>query len=176
MVPEFACIAYDMQGPLTAGELIGRMRSILAWGYNSVDLEGITSHSPKATLLSYMSMFRCDLTTSELLGYHVNKEHSSALNYTRDCLSNPVRHLTDMIDSTHKGPFVPTTARDEMFRTSASAVPIHEQFRLETGLNVMDAALAIQHDVVFQTQAETRYFWVCSFSRFHDSSKQTSSL
>ena len=146
MVPEHASIVYDLQEPLTAGELTGRMRAS--------DLDGISSHSLKATLLAYMNMFGCDLTTSELLGYHVNKEHSSALNYTRDCLSNPVRPLTEMIYSVHTGKFVPTAASDERFKTQNGAVPIEEQFRLETGLNVMDAALVMQHDAVFQTNAE----------------------
>ena len=156
MVPEHASIVYDLQEPLSAGELTGRMRSILAMGYGTSDLEGISSHSLKATLLAYMNMFGCDLTTSELLGYHVNKEHSSALNYTRDCLSNPVRSLTEMLNSIHRGTFVPTAARDERFKTVDGAVPIEEQFRLETGLNIMDAALVMQHDAVFQTTVEKR--------------------
>ena len=47
MVPEHASIVYDMQEPLSAGELTGRMRSILAMGYGASDLEGISSHSPE---------------------------------------------------------------------------------------------------------------------------------
>ncbi len=158
MVPEHASIVYDLQKPLAAGELTGRMRSILALGYSADDLNGISSHSLKASLLSYMNMFGCDLGTSELLGYHVNKEHSSALNCTRDCLSSPIRQLTEMIDFIHKGTFVPTAARDDMFRSRANpnALPIEEQFRRETGLNVVDAALVMQHDAVFQTSEQKR--------------------
>ena len=154
MVPEHAGIAYETQKPMGSVELTDRMRAMLALGFETGDIQDVTSHSLKTTLLAYMNIFGCDLGTSELLGYHVNKEHSSALNYTRDCLSAPVRSLTDMLHAVHEGTFVPQASRDEVFRSRLAAVHISEQFKHTTGLDVMDAALVLQQDAVYETSAD----------------------
>ena len=67
----------------------------------------LSSHSLKATLLSYFNKWGGSLASSELLGYHVNKEHQSALNYTRDCVSGPMREWVRMLDNINTGAFCP---------------------------------------------------------------------
>ena len=94
-------------------ELTDRLRGILSIGFSREQLEPISSHSLKATLLAYMNIWGSDFCTSELLGYHVNKEHGSALNYTRDCLSKPIREMVDMMLAVHEGRFRPAAERDE---------------------------------------------------------------
>lgn len=61
-----------------------------------------------------MNIWGCDLTKSELLGYHVNKEHSSALNYTRDCLSRPMRDMITVMRQINLGVFNPAAPRDQV--------------------------------------------------------------
>ena len=129
------------------------MRLILAKGFDSEALEDISSHSLKATLLSYMNKWGCSLETSELLGYHVNKEHQSALNYTRDCLSAPMREMVTMMTQIYHGSFVPGAPRDEAFPPVTSQMPIARFFLHETGLNVLDAARVMQEDAVFSSKS-----------------------
>lgn len=45
-------------------------------------------------MLAYMNILGASFQDSELLGYHVNKEHNSALTYTRDSCSAPMRSMS----------------------------------------------------------------------------------
>jgi len=122
-------------------ELTDRLRGILSIGLSREQLEPISSHSLKATILSYMNIWGCDFCTSELLGYHVNKEHGSALNYTRDCLSKPIREMVDMMLAVHEGRFrfKPAAGRDEVFSHEEPCSPLYEQFEADTGYDLEQA-------------------------------------
>ena len=74
----------------------------------------------------------------------MNKEHSSALNYTRDCLSGPLRFLVRMISHINVGAFRPTLSRDQMFPRPSHWQHLRDQFKAETGLDVTDAAHVVQ--------------------------------
>ena len=156
LVPQKASIDYDKQKAMTSVELTARLRGILAKGFPKEDLEGVTSHSLKTRLLAYVNIFGCDLTTSELLGYHVNKEHNWALNYTRDCLSAPIRFLVRMIMHVNVGAFKPMEARDEMFPRPLAWEALQKQFKAETGLDVADAAHVMQQDAVFFSREDRK--------------------
>ena len=103
-----------------------------------------------------MNMWGCDLTTSELLGYNVNKEHSSALNYTRDCLSGPMRDMIAVMRQINLGIFKPAAPRDQVFPQPLQRKPIARHFLEVTGLNVMEAASVIQESAVFATSEAMR--------------------
>eukprot|EP00435_Cladocopium_sp_Y103_P026948 s793_g6.t1 len=151
MVPGSSSLAYDTASAIGSTELTDRLRGILAKGFSEESLKGISSHSLKATLLAYINIHGCVLTTSELLGYHVNREHSSALNYTRDCLSAPIRELVQMMSRIHSGSFNPSAPRDMMFPPALQRKHVTRIFLEETGLNVSDAALVMQQDFSFQS-------------------------
>ena len=156
LVPEKGSLGYETQNPIGSVELTDRLLSLLGSGFSQDDLYGIRSHSLKATLLAWMNTWGCDLTTSELLGYHVNKEHSSALNYIRDCLSEPIRRLVDMMKQVHDGVYVPGAARDSLFPPALQRKPLTRQFLEKTGLDVLDAARIFQEDAWFPTTAAMR--------------------
>lgn len=56
----------------------------------------LTSHSLKATVLTYLSKHGCDFTYSELLGYHLT-QRKSAINYQRDALAAPVQFMVEVL-------------------------------------------------------------------------------
>ena len=154
LVPAHAGIAYEVQSPMDSGELTDRLRAMLSKGFSDEQLCGVSSHSLKATLLAYMNLWGCSLPTSELLGYHVNPEHQSALNYTRDCLSGPIREMVDMMSQVNEGTFVPQAARDAIFPPPLSRKRITRQFLETTGLTVVDAARVLQGDGRYSNQRE----------------------
>ena len=77
---------------------------------------------------------------NEILGYHVKKEHGSALNYTRDALSHPIRLLVSMIADIHEGKFVPDAPRDHTCPEAGLVVPMNQVFEQNVGLSVIEAA------------------------------------
>lgn len=48
-----------------------RLRVILGKGFAASEVETITSHSLKATVVAYVNLWGCDFDVSELLGDHV---------------------------------------------------------------------------------------------------------
>ena len=84
VVPSFAPRAYTEP-----------LRPVLGLGFSAEGSSGrVASHSSKAILSAYMSTWGSDLSLSELLGFHVNRQHASALNYTRGGLGAPIRQLS----------------------------------------------------------------------------------
>ena len=114
----------------------------------------LSSHSLKATLLSYFNKWGGSLASSELLGYHVNKEHQSALNYTRDCVSGPMREWVRMLDNINTGAFCPDAERDAMFPEPDRRVTLADAFLNETGLTVADAARVLMQDATMVADGE----------------------
>ena len=86
----------------------------------------------------------------------MNKEHSSALNYTRDCLSGPLRFLVRMISHINVGAFRPTLSRDQMFPRPSHWQHLRDQFKAETGLDVTDAAHVVQQGSTFFSNEERK--------------------
>ena len=50
-----------------------RLRVILGKGFAASEVETITSHSLKATVVAYVNLWGCDFDVSELLGDHVKQ-------------------------------------------------------------------------------------------------------
>ena len=105
-----------------------------------------TSHSLKCTLLTYTNIFGLTLEQNELLGYHVVKGHSSALNYSRDALASPIRSMMTMLDAVQRGTFRPLALRGSQFLSTEEAVNARKQFESCIGLNVKEASRIFHGD------------------------------
>ena len=154
LAPDLVTVGLDAQRPMSSVELSDRMRALLSKGFRNDELQGLSSHSLKTTLLAYIKIYGCDLGTSELLGHHANRTHSSALNYTRDSMSAPIRELVKMFRDISAGIFNPCAPRDQTFPEVADRKQIAELFFQETGLRVMDAAHIMMDGVVFASHSE----------------------
>ena len=88
------------------------LRKILIDAGASVsDVQVITVHGLKATSLSWMSKFGVPLQDRQLLGRHVPSHMSSALTYSRDELTTPIRKYEDMLAKIRDGQFNPDASR-----------------------------------------------------------------
>ena len=85
-----------------------------------------TSHSFKATTLSYLAKMGCRFTDRLALGYHVG-QISMALRYSRDGASSPLRVLEDCLEKIRSGCFRPDETRSGRFveaSTEKTDVPV----------------------------------------------------
>ena len=73
-----------------------------------------TAHSLKATALSWCAKFGIELGIRRLLGSHKKKGDKSALNYSRDALSAPLRDLDRVMAAIRCGAFRPDLGRSGM--------------------------------------------------------------
>ena len=73
-----------------------------------------TSHSFKATCLSYLAMFGCSFEDRLALGYHTDQVRMS-LRYSRDGASRPLRVLEECIRAVREGRFFPDETRSGRF-------------------------------------------------------------
>lgn len=115
------------------GECLGKILPKEAYGH-------YTSHSLKCTLLTFTNIFGMTLEQNELLGYHVVKGHSSAINYSRDVLASPIRAMMTMLDAIKRGTFRPLALRGQQFVDRAKAVDVRTQFTKCTGYQLDEAA------------------------------------
>ena len=73
-----------------------------------------TSHSFKATCLSYLAKFGCSFEDRLALGYHTDQVRM-ALRYSRDGASRPLRVLEECIRAVREGRFFPDETRSGRF-------------------------------------------------------------
>ena len=83
---------------------------------------GISSHSLKATLLSWASKFGLDPETRSALGRHSSTTHGSEAVYARDLAVAPVRKLQEVIDAVANGSFAPDASRSNYFPSADKQV------------------------------------------------------
>ena len=156
LMPGQISLGYEVMWPVGSVEVTDHLRLFLAKGFSRGHLEGISSHSLKTTILAWMNMFGCSYEVSEILGYHVNKNHGSALNYSRDSLCSPVRQMVRMLNQVHDGAFVPEGDRESMFPQRHHRLQIEQHFELETGLTVAGAAKQMQEGAAFASMDDKR--------------------
>eukprot|EP00438_Fugacium_kawagutii_P005979 Skav204565 [mRNA] locus=scaffold2682:172692:173483:+ [translate_table: standard] len=142
--------------PIDSEELTDRLMELLAKQFEKDELTDVSSHSLKSTLLSYLNIFGADYLESELLGYHVNKEHGSDLNYTRDALSAPMRTMVGMMSSINSGRFTPASPRDEVFTAVGFEVSLKKAFEDHYGMTVIEAAKALNGMGEYSSAEEDR--------------------
>ena len=73
----------------------------------------ISSHSCKATLLSFLAKFGASIPDREILGGHTGRM-KSVLTYSRDSLASPLRVLSHMLERIRQGSFNPNATRSGM--------------------------------------------------------------
>ena len=78
------------------------------------DLESLTAHGCKASLLSMMSKYGMSEHDRAILGYHMRKnQRTSIAVYSRDQQSAPLRRMEKMLDI-RRGNFLPDAFRSGM--------------------------------------------------------------
>lgn len=98
--------------PLTAGESTQWLREILlAGGADAAHTMSVSSHSCKATVLSWAAKRGVPISIRRLMGHHVPPGDQSALNYSRDAMSEPLQAVVDILDDIHTGKFDPDAQR-----------------------------------------------------------------
>ena len=70
----------------------------------------ISSHSAKATLLSFLAKYGAEISVREILGAHVS-HLKSVIRYSRDALAGPLRVLEQMLTDVRSGVFNPDDTR-----------------------------------------------------------------
>lgn len=94
---------------MTSSEGSVALREILrAYGEN---VEGISTHSLKVTLLSWASKANMSIEDRRVLGHHIDPNAVSALTYSRDAMSGPLERLWQVICNVREGKFFPDESR-----------------------------------------------------------------
>ncbi|CAE7744872.1 unnamed protein product [Symbiodinium sp. CCMP2592] len=117
LLPCFSAGGLPTASGLTSTEGGAVLRALLEVGDESQPR--YTSHSLKATLLSWAAKYGIDLASRRLLGYHLDPSACSAETYARDALAAPLRLLVRMLDDVREGRFDPDATRSGMI----SALP-----------------------------------------------------
>ena len=115
--------APDMSGdptkrPISTREVSGWIKLLLNRRCIDVGERRVSSHSAKATTLSYLAKYGADLTVREILGGHVS-HLQSVIRYSRDALAEPLRVLCRMLLDIRLGTFVPDATRSGYFQEVA---------------------------------------------------------
>ena len=101
--------------PITTKEVSGWVKLLLSLRGLETAERRVTSHSGKATMLSFLAKYGADLAVREILGGHV-AHLQSVIRYSRDALAEPLRVLCRMLLDIRVGTFVPDAARSGYFK------------------------------------------------------------
>ena len=116
--------------PLTTVEASKWLHVILMQQSSKLDVGGplqYTSHSFKATCLSYLSKYGCSFEDRLALGYHTDQVRM-ALRYSRDGAARPLRVLEECLESIRDNKFFPDETRSGRFvKTDVPADKLPEQ-------------------------------------------------
>ena len=112
--------APDMSGdptkrPISTKEVSGWVKLLLNKRGLEVGERRVTSHSGKATMLSYLAKYGADLAVREIFGGHV-AHLQSVIRYSRDALAEPLRVLCRMLLDIRVGTFLPDETRSGYFK------------------------------------------------------------
>ena len=120
----------------------------------------VGTHSCKATALSWLSKAGIDLPTRRLLGYHAQADEKTALVYSRDAMSGPIRSFEKVIRQIHSKTFLPDSTRSGYFPADEPS-DSEDSADEEDNQEDQDMVDAAQDEVVgdwkhFQVPAETK--------------------
>eukprot|EP00971_Amphidinium_carterae_P341974 6481079-Amphidinium_carterae.1 len=102
--------------PMTPGEANRWLREILLQGgVDAKRVARISTHSLKATTLSWAAKFGVPLEVRRILGYHSIKGIKSVLHYSRDEQAAPLRCLLKVLRAVEAGTFIPDASRSGRF-------------------------------------------------------------
>lgn len=98
--------------PLEPGDASKWLRELLLRaGFTASQVKGISSHSLKATALSWCAKFGMQREHRQVLGYHVVAGSASALHYSRDEQAYPLSLLQEVYEEIRSGNFNPDATR-----------------------------------------------------------------
>ena len=147
--------------PPTAALAADWLRSILLGRkHDNCLVAKVGTHSCKATALSWLSKAGVDLPTRRLLGYHAQADEKTALVYSRDAMSGPIRSLEKVILQIHSKTFLPDSTRSGYFPADEPS-DSEDSADEEDNQEDQDMVDAAQDEVVgnwkhFQVPAETK--------------------
>ena len=101
--------------PLTSSQAGEWIRSILDQNNVGRSFVRVTSHSFKATCLSWCAKGGLSQADRCILGYHVSNSNQSMLHYSRDEQASPLRGLKNIIKLIKEGVFKPDNTRSGYF-------------------------------------------------------------
>ena len=109
--------------PLSAGQASKWLRELLLRaGASAAEVEGVSSHSLKATPLSWTAKFGLDQYVRKVLGYHVVAGSSSMLHYSRDEQAEPLRQFESMMQEIRNQTFDPDATRSGYKKRATSSM------------------------------------------------------
>ena len=102
--------------PCDVGTANRWLKSILiAFGVDASKLIGASTHSCKATSLSWCAKYNLPFISRQLLGHHVPSHLTSAITYSRDSLSGPLREYDEVLAAIRAFKFEPDNSRSGRF-------------------------------------------------------------
>ena len=111
--------------PCDSGTANKWLRKILVdAGLATPEVRDITVHGLKATSLSWLSKFGVPLQDRQLLGRHVPSHMSSALTYSRDEMTEPMRKYEHVLLQIRTGNFNPDESRPKLLPKKPRTVPV----------------------------------------------------
>jgi hypothetical protein len=98
-----------------SGEFSAALREMLRFmGSDVTSVAAVSSHSLKATPLSWLSKFGTKKAARKILGYHVVSKDATMDAYSRDLIAAPLRELEDVMYQIRTGRFRPDATRSGM--------------------------------------------------------------
>ncbi len=111
--------SFDNHFAMRTEELAVHIRELLiTWGYDPKKAAMYTSHSLKATCLSWCAKAGIDMDIRRILGYHVVPGDKTMAVYSRDVLALPLRHLGLVLRIVLLKEFDPDTTRSGRWLTA----------------------------------------------------------
>ena len=86
------------------------LRSLLKLEDSDVAVRKVSSHSLKATMLSFLAKRGVDISDRLLLGYH-SSPFTMGLTYSRDAMARPMQVLNNMLSEIRRGLYFPDCTR-----------------------------------------------------------------
>ena len=88
---------------------------LLTLGWSTEQVAGMSSHSCKATAISFCSKFGMAEEDRKILAYHLSKGSSTIKCYSRDVMASPLRQMAKIFEEIRVGTFLPSDTRANMF-------------------------------------------------------------
>ena len=90
-------------------------KTVIQNGFDPREVDSLSSHSCKTTILSWAAKRGLDKSVRKILGYHVQPDDVSPLTYGRDNLSAPLYQAIAMMKEIAEGKFSPDSSRSARF-------------------------------------------------------------
>ena len=143
VLPSWRANGFRMAEPMTSDEVTAGLLATLAKAGVPDGLTGnLASHSMKTTWLTAAGKAGMSNDMRQLLGYHLVKGATSALNYNRDNLADPIEKLEEITQAVVRGTFVPDAPRGARWpaRMGSSVIGITGQVERLLGVSSDDVA------------------------------------